>query len=112
MLHGDQRSAELVRAWVAVVSFWVCFFCLVPLSGEARVWYSGVVTATAEIARGKIEVDEIRFTIMPDAKLQREYEVGDREFQVRRMAPAGLSAGNRVRMLIEGHRVYQLVREQ
>ena len=109
MLHGNRCPGGILTGLLlgAVLQAAVCFFA--PEAAEARFWFAGTVTSAADQAQGKIEVNGIRFTLMPRAKVEQEYEVSTGEFQKRQVSLNRIVVGSKVRMLIEGHRIHQLV---
>ncbi len=110
MSHGKHQDDALIRYFFFMAVLIAILLCCCPDQAEARFWYSGEVTSSVAVNDGKIEVNGIVFTFMPRARVERQFEVGNGEFQSRRMAPGRLFPGNSVRMLIEGHRIYRLVR--
>lgn len=99
----------IVGHWSGRLVASVLLFFLFSSVSEARTWFKGTVTSTASVNIGKIEIDGVRFTFMPRASVKQRYEIAFGEFQFRNISLNRVQAGSRVRMLIEGHRIYQLV---
>lgn len=93
--------ASLALGWILLLA------CPAPAT---TLWMEGQVTQGAWMERYRhIEVDGVKFTLMPRARIHRLYQTRAGMFQYRRMPLNRIHVGQNVRIRIQGHRIYEII---
>jgi hypothetical protein len=83
---------------------------LLSLQASAnKLWYKGIVTKAPWVEKYRhVEVNGIKFTIMPKVNIWRYYEDSSGKFHSRTMSFESIQEGQEVSIRIQGHRVYEI----
>ena len=76
----------------------------------ATFWDSGSVTKSPWVEKYRhIEVDGVKYTFMPqDIKMERFYRDSSGQWQKEAVSFEDIRIGDKVRMRIQGHRIYEI----
>ncbi len=98
--------------WVFIAVFCtVCFFQLNDTLQAQGVWVNGSVTKMASIRdkHPRIEVNNVEYMLMPDARVSLRYEDRPGAYLEEMISVKSIRRGQRVEMRVLGFSVYEIV---
>ncbi len=102
-----KRGFSGIVGVLLVASLWLV--CSTPVQAQGQ-WRKGEVTARAWADKyRRIEINDVVYTLMPDAGVYRRVKTRSGIFQQPALPLHKVGEGQKVEMLAQGHRIYQLV---